>query len=734
MYIARINDNNEIQSLQEHSVGVANISSNFSVKFFKALVFNTGLYHDIGKYQKSFQEKIQGKEIAVEHSICGAQVSVKEYNECKCLAGMMMAYCIAGHHSGLPNGGFPNDDEEMSTLYGRLKRQSDDYNVYKKELVPQEVDVKKLLEFILTDCLNDKSLVMDKLAFMIRYVFSCLTDADTVDSARFCGVELESPLYTSFAACLQKINRQFDMFDCKTELQKKRSVIQQQVFDNIGKKGNIYIINMPTGSGKTLCSVKFALEKAVREGKKRIIYVIPYNSIIDQTASVFEDMFGSDMQLLRHQSTFSYMDEGKYTSAYAMKAKYNTENWQADFIITTAVQFFESLWAYKKAKLRKVHNMADSIIIFDEIHKLPMQCLKPCLQAVACLTKYLNSEAVFMTATMPDFRSLMKKYTFDNVSLIDLVTNKDDFSAFRKCRYTYMPLQGIEDIIQHSLQFPSTLVVVNKKRVARDFYQLYTGEKYHLSTYMTARDRKSTIAKIKNRLQQLSHDYPDMLNVPPERRIHVVSTSLIEAGVDLDFYTAYRELNNLDSILQTGGRCNREGNRKYGEVFVFETMETRSQISRIESSITRGILKEFADIDSEECVSEYYRRLYEYYDANISKMGLSGENASLDALSIPFRDIDLHMIDSPTISLIVPQDDICARQVETLRCTGIAKFRLLQQYACNVYAYELKNLVEQGVAKNYNGIDCLIDMKYYDENIGVLFEGGDYIIDGGVIL
>ena len=735
-YVAHINDETgEKQSVREHSCNVAEMSGKFAIDELADLTFNAGLFHDIGKYQADFQRRISGENVRVEHSGCGAQMCMNKYRN---ILGFILGYCIAGHHSGLPDGGSKSDDASMSTLYGRIKRKYEEGNSYsqwetEEELgkLVKQLDYNTVQDFVMADCSNDVQKFHDKLAFWIRYCFSCLTDADTIDTAKFCGENKDVSMKTNFSNCLAQLDKYFLAFKPQTKLQKKRKTIQEQVFTNVDKSANIYTINMPTGSGKTLCSVKFALEKAIAEHKKRIIYVIPYNSIIDQTAKIFENIFGSDMELLRHQSTFSYDDEeygdSEENVSYRLKAKYNTENWQADFIITTAVQFFETICSHKKSRLRKLHNMADSVIIFDEVHQLPIKYLRPCLQAVSCVTKYLNSLAVFMTATMPDFKSLIEKYAFDNVNVMDLVTDKTDFTYFYKCRYHYLNAKSTEFIVQQAQNAPSALIIVNARSTARKIFSLCTGEKYHLSTYMTARDREKTIAAIKAGLVKLSADYPDFKDVPPERRICVVSTSLIEAGVDLDFYTVYRELNGLESILQAGGRCNREGYREYGDVYIFE--QTGSSINDIKIEITRGIVEKTENLNDSDVVADYYDRIFKIYEEEISKLGMSGEKGAAVNGSIPFRDIDMHIIDDLlTTSLVVIQDENCKQLIDKLQYTGIADMHKLQKYSCTIYNRELEELLKQGVAKEQNGIAWLVDNNYYDENIGVIFEGHDYIV------
>lgn len=198
------------------------------------------------------------------------------------------------------------------------------------------------------------------------------------------------------------------------------------------KNAEIYLLNMPTGSGKTLASVKIALERAIASGKKRIIYIIPYNSIIDQTANVFDELFQGTAQILRHQSTFSYEDDENISEDYREAAKCAAENWNAPFIITTAVQFFESVYANRRGKLRKMHNMADSVLIFDEAHLMPQNYLQPCLQAVAYITRYLKSEAVFLTATMPDFVKLLQQYALPDSKVENLIQDTSLFIEFQE--------------------------------------------------------------------------------------------------------------------------------------------------------------------------------------------------------------------------------------------------------------------------------------------------------------
>lgn len=728
MYIAHINESTKAtQSVKIHSENTASLGKNFAVPELKDTVYIMGLLHDIGKYQQSFVHRIHGASISVEHSTCGALVAKEKY--CQPL-GLLMQYCITGHHSGLPDGGNANDtpDSDVSTLSGRLKREVEDYSAYKEELQIPEIDQNAFMNFLISDCNNDMGELVEKFAFIARYCFSCLTDADSLDTAEFCGGPLNRSLKTNFEKSLEQVNQHLSSFRCKTTLQKTRALLQKQVFEKTAVNSELYLMNMPTGSGKTLCSIKFALERAIRSGKKRIIYVIPYNSIIDQTAETFEQILGEDAQILRHQSTFSYDDREDYSEDYRQTAKLAAENWDAQLIITTAVQFFESIYANKRGKLRKLHNMADSVLIFDEAHLMPQDYLQPCLKAIGYITRYLNSEAVFLTATMPDFRTLIGEYGLTNSRIVDLIDDTTMFPVFQKCAYLDAGQLNDEALLHKSRQSPSSLIVVNKRATAVRLYRLCGGKKYHLSTYMTAYDRKRVIDEIKTELVKLESNYPDMCEVPEDQKITVISTSLIEAGVDLDFYTVFREISGLDSILQAGGRCNREGKRASANVLVFRLESEQGKMSMDERpGLTKGLMTEYQDISAPDCIRTYYERLFYVKSEQMKQNALGNFCSSIH--SIPFREYAerFELIDTRTISVVAVRDDSSRELVEQLKNTGYGNARKLQKYTFSVYLYEFNDLMQQHVVKDYgSGIYCLTNPDYYDEETGVIFEAKDY--------
>lgn len=732
-YIAHINENtNAEQAVSEHLQNTAALCREYAIAPMKETAYNIGLLHDIGKYQPSFQKRIFGNKIQVEHSGPGAQAAMEYYGNNRFLK-LLSAYCIAGHHGGLPNGGNPNDTEDMSTLYGRLQRSFEDYSVWRQEVKLQNFAHVELAKHLAQDCLANGKLQRDflneKFAFWTKYCFSCLVDADCTDTADFCGTNYNQRLVSDFSACLAQVNDKLNGFQPVTPLQKARSKIQRQVYDN-NADADIYLMNMPTGSGKTLCSVKFALEKAIRLQKRRIIYIIPFNSIIDQTALEFESIFGKHTEILRHQSTFTYekTEDDEDYKAYAM---YAAENWNADFIITTAVQFFESLASNKRQKLRKMHNMADSILIFDEAHMLPVNYLVPCLQAIVFITKYLNSKAVLLTATMPDYQALIERCASDKATVSDLVQDKSAFAAFKKCRYNFIGAQSHEQLLMLAAAPPSSLIIVNKRSTARELYKLASGKKYHLSTYMTAIDRQRVIKEIKKELQKLSAEYPPNQPIPDDRKIIVIATSLIEAGVDLDFYTVFRELNGLDNILQAGGRCNREGKRPMADVYIFTAADCKACKEDIRANITKGVINDYQEIDSPEAIAAYYRALFNVQEQAISKNLISQMAPS--PFILPFADYaaKFKFIEDKTVALAIEQDESSSKLIDALRFNGKTNMRELQKYTCTIYKYELNYLLEQGAAKDYGGVYCLTNKDYYNKNTGIELEGHDYYFDEG---
>lgn len=748
LFIAHIRESDHaVQTVLEHSLGVARLSQSFAFGEFKMIAYLAGLYHDIGKYRPLFQRRIRGEKIRAEHAICGATIIKRDITgKENAFISILLQLVIAGHHTGIPDVGLLSDqgEEFESTLFGRLSRAPgiEEFKTYKDEI---EFPFINSIPFnnMLSLGLNSESMskfIVNKFAFFTRYIFSCLTDADSIDTAKFCsGDDKNRSIKADFRSCLEKINSKLSSFSPETELQKSRSVLQKTVFDKINKDSEIFLLNLPTGSGKTLCSMKFALERAIRTEKKRIIYVIPYNSIIDQTAEVFSSIFGESGFVLRHQSTFSYDDAKEMDEDYRETIRLTTENWDAPIIVTTVVQFFESLYGNKRRQLRKLHNMGDSIIVFDEAHMLPVEYLQPCLEGISFITKYINSEAILLSATLPDYRRMFHHYTIGDNTITDLIAPeeaKNELELFEKCNYKNIGEIEIEQLLKNASKYPSSLIIVNRRKTARDLYENAIGKKFHLSTYMTGLDRINKIIEIKNAIEVQREKYPDLLEVPAEERIVVISTSLIEAGVDLDFFVVFRELMGLDSILQSGGRCNREGKRTKGDVFIFELISPDRNIRQIsydggKRNITKRILESGALISSPEAVTEYYNRIFFMRKDAIEMNSLYERNKGVKIDSIPFKTYakEFHLIEDNSYSIVVGIDEESENLIHCIREKKSCNMRRLQRYSFSVRKWEFDDLVRQNVIDDFgSSIWILTNPDYYDRNIGIKFEATDYFI------
>lgn len=723
-YIAHKADDGREQTVKEHLEGVAETARNFAVQSFKELCYAAGMAHDIGKYTAAFQNRILRGGKKTEHSIQGAQ----EYER---LYGIrpwatLLEFCIAGHHSGLPDGGAKNSTEDSAELYGRLKRKSEDFSAYKNDVLLHECsdsDFLKLFDGIDKSRGEDKfrEEFLERFAFFTRYVYSCLTDADFLDTESFCKPETKRGGTGNFNAALLKVEKRLIALSggSVTRLQKSRAELLNQAVKNSECDSGIYLLNMPTGSGKTLCSIKLALQKAVSEGKDRIIYVIPYTSIIEQTARVFEDIFGEDVEILQHHSNFSFDNADTENDGTAEKLKKATENWDAKIIVTTSVQFFESMYHNKSSKLRKLHNMANSVIVFDEIHLIPLECLKPCLIGIEMLTKFVGSTAILLSATMPNYEELIKKYAFSS-GVVNLITDKSCFENFRKCSFSYIGEQSNEALSGKANTFENSLIIVNKRKTARDLYSTLSGEKYHLSTYMCPAHRSEIISKINNALRE-------------NRHITVAATSLVEAGVDFDFGSVFRETAGLDSILQAGGRCNREGKRQNAEVFVFDS-ENKVQKGDIEirANISADLFRSYPDISDSKCIDEYYRRLISHLDNIVADSGIlkAYDGKPYTGKRLPFASFakSFEYIKSETVGVVIPYDDNANTLIEKLRFGAEGVKRALQKYTVSLYNNELTELLKQGALESINGVFVLSNMSYYSYETGLKSEGEDFIV------
>lgn len=604
-YIAHSeNDRGIKQTMREHSISVSKFMRGFALSESYADLYEfCGLTHDIGKYSNAFQRHITGENIKTKHSIYGAM-----YAQDNSL--MEVAFPVFGHHAGLPDNPElrQNIEAERNTNNG----------TYSEILTNWKNDTQDAVRNLDDTAFRNLSDILLQELF-VRMLFSALVDADSLDTekhfqeAKFLA---RNPQIFDPTKLLEKLQRRFDSFENDP---KKKELIINRLRNDVRlyaeSKANFpqgfFSLTLPTGLGKTLCSINWALHHAqCHPNIKRIIIVLPFLNIIDQTADELKMIFndgGNDDYVLEHHSNVIYANEG-YGEDYNPK-QLATENWDYPIIITTSVQFFESLFSNTRAACRKLHNIQDSIIIFDEIQTLPMNVTEPTLMMLDNLQRLCRCSLLFCTATQPDFDA---RDGFRGIHIEPLVDNPKRVFEETK-RVIYHPLNGYEELPISELaeavvkKQVSALVVFNTKKKAKMFFEEVRGcdgfTLFHLSTNMCPAHRKQVIRDIRNALAN-------------KERIVVSSTQLIEAGVDMDFPTVYRELAPLESIIQSAGRCNREGKFEKGDVYLFALTESGQPSKQYRS------WAEFANLlykGNEEKLythdfySFYYRKLVENF-------------------------------------------------------------------------------------------------------------------------
>ena len=389
-YLAHI-DGDRAQSIKDHLQGTADLAEEFAAKFGKAdWGYCCGMLHDIGKYSAEFQKKIKGNlDIRVDHSTAGAKV-------CEKLDGYywLLTYCIAGHHAGIPDlgrKGLP------SSLLERLDKRLCDYSAFEKEIeIPQITTAPVAMEPNFA------------VSVFIRMLYSCLVDADYLDTEQFMQGDMPRGTGDSLETLLTRLQARLNEWDNPTsELNKLRQQILRACVSAAANPKGIYTLTVPTGGGKTTSSLAFALHHAVEHGMKRVIYVVPYTSIIEQNADVFRGILGDENVLEHHFGVqFENDEENGNPDPKALAA----ENWDSPLVITTAVQFFESMYANRSSQCRKLHNLANSVIIFDEAQMLPLCHLMPCVAAIGALVEQFGATAVLCTATQPVLGDLIQRF------------------------------------------------------------------------------------------------------------------------------------------------------------------------------------------------------------------------------------------------------------------------------------------------------------------------------------
>ena len=697
VYLAHIARDERKQTVLDHLNGTAELCAGFAATF-KAEEQGrlAGISHDLGKYSDAFQRRLHGNTERVDHSTAGAA-------ECCKLGQSCAAFAVAGHHGGLPDGGGQGDGPDEPTFCGRMKKAAfgklEPYEVWREEIklppAPQPAFSGQPEEM-----------------FFTRMLYSCLVDADFLDTETFmAGREQERGGGDPMEILEDKLQSYISgWFPPKTELNRERCEILEHCIEQGGSQSpGLFTLTIPTGGGKTAASLAFALRHARTHGLRRIIYIIPYTSIIEQNAQVFREILG-DENVLEHHSGVLYdiEDEARPENARLARA---TENWDMPVVVTTAVQFFESLFANRSSRCRKLHNLAKSVIIFDEAQMLPVPYLRPCVFAIAQLVKDYGVSAVLCTATQPALDGIFREFLPGKPAVELCPSEVFHQEIFRRVTFRREGRLSWEAVAERINGQKQALCVVNSRKSAQTVYDLLDKEgAFHLSTLMYPAHRKAALKEIRARLRD---------GLP----CRVVSTSLIEAGVDVDFPTVFREEAGLDSILQAAGRCNREGKRTAQEsvVTIFQSETPPPALFEIPVAAGRQALNRYDQPDSPEAIRCYFREL----------LDLKGPGA-LDQKNIlkimerdfmPFRKVAerFRLIDSETRTVYIPLgggEELIRRLRSGERSRAL--FRALGQYGVSVYPQHFAALDLAGDLEGLeDGSAVLTNLALYDSALGL---------------
>ena len=593
-YIAHLEGGRE-QTVKEHLQGTAKLSAEFAKKFGKEeWGYCCGYLHDIGKYSVEFQHKIRenGNE-QIDHSTAGAKVCVEK-------GGLypIMSYCIAGHHAGLPNYGSSQDGSFESTLMGRMKKTLKDYSAYQDEIELPKVTTVPI-------AYGETKNPDFSLSVFIRMLYSCLVDADFLDTEAFMkNEEIKRDAGESIEILFQKLEKYVAKWLLNKEIDTvngRRTEILRNCLEVGKREKGLFRLTVPTGGGKTVVSLAFALRHAVHNNMDRVIYVIPYTSIIEQNAQIFRSILG-DENVLENHCNVDYRDSEEWNPM-----KLAAENWDKPVVVTTNVQFFESLFGNKSSKCRKLHNIANSVVIFDEVQMLPTDYLKPCVAMIEELVNSFEASVVLCTATQPALQPFFQS----GIPAYELCPRlEEQFRFFKRTTFQNLDKISEEALIEKLSEEYQALCIVNTKKKAQVLYQALKGQGvFHLSTAMYPKHRKRVLEEVRRCLNA-------------GERCLVLSTSLVEAGVDLDFHSVYRQLAGIDSVIQAAGRCNREGKRSPEDsnvyVFQFEEQERilgqRKQIDAAKTLVSDG-----KDISALETIEEYFEFLYHLKAVELDK-------------------------------------------------------------------------------------------------------------------
>lgn len=698
-YIAHSeNSNGKEQSMKQHSEGVAVLMKSFALADNFAEIYSyCGMLHDIGKYNKGFQNYIRSRGEKEPHAKWGAYMA--RINKL-----INIAFPVIGHHAGLPN---------RDAMFETLELCAKDENKWNQIQQALKED-----DFNIPMCdngsFNKIGDVFQKELF-IRLIYSALVDADSLDTewhfqkeqsdARSCKI-------LDVDVLLAALNKRFDSFKQVTPLNELRTNVRLYAQSLANTDQGCFSMTLPTGMGKTLTSLNWALHHAkAHPNIKRIVIVLPFISIIDQTANELKTIFKDYDVILEHHSNVIYEEANEEESYCKDSKELATENWDYPIVITTAVQFFESLFSNQRSKCRKLHNLQDSIVIFDEIQTLPVNLAECTMKMLNDMLHLCRCSFLFCTATQPNFQTRKDFCGIDHIT--PLVENPASIFASTK-RVKYIPIddykaQSFESIADYVMeQNDSVLIVCNTKKKAMALFdklkEMNEIPVLHLSTNMCQIHRMEVINEVKQKLKD-------------GEKLILCSTQLIEAGVDIDFPVVFRELAPLEAIIQSAGRCNREGKLKEGQVYLFQ-LEDQSQ-----PSLDYETFAKFAQLcyrGNEDMLSD--ADFYMNYYTNIITNYVPEDNVTPKREKLRFQDVaDIYrIINSNTTSLFIYRYDkeslSLYNTIKDKEYLSRKDYQKIALYSVQVYEWFTKVNADK-IGETLNGIKIWFGV--YSKEIGL---------------
>jgi CRISPR-associated endonuclease/helicase Cas3 len=685
----------EWHDLETHLRDTACAAARFAACYGARWAYLAGLWHDAGKYSREFQRMIGVDSTAycespgrVDHSTAGALLATRTS------AGLPLAFVIAGHHAGLAN---------KVNLVGRLTRKKDLLELARAGGLPTEIQIEVLPSL--------PPWVRDEMAaeLWMRFLYSALVDADFLDTEKFYKKEGRSMPQAALPDLQRLLDAHLETVttaaNCSAVNKMRARVLGYCRIAAEWMPGN-FTLTVPTGGGKTLASMAFALDHAIRHNLRRVIVVLPFTSIIEQSAKTYREVFGEGVVIEHH----SNLDPERETPQNRLAS----ENWDAPVIVTTSVQFFESLFSNRSSRCRKLHNVAESVVVFDEVQTFPAELLAPITDVLNQLSEHYCTTQVFCTATQPALgpRSDTVPPTPGVRGLREIVADPPrEFDAVRD-RYVVQlpeidkPAVAWEDLAGQVRAHPRVLVVVNRRDDAALLARLVGGRAFHLSARMCAAHRKDVLERIRDLLKSME----------PCR---VVSTQLIEAGVDIDFPVVFRAMAGADSLAQAAGRCNREGRNAEPGIFNVFTPPTapprgilRLGYQEAEILLRAGQL----DLLSPQTFTRYFESFYNKCDHDAK-----GVNQARGSFNFEDTARLFHMIEDAGQPVAAPYGQGPDR-VERLRREGPTRrnLRALQPFLVNLYAGEIGKLAAAGAIERVQDVVWSVVSGYeiYSERLG----------------